>query len=50
MKIKWTEEEIEYFNKKVPVAERDDDWIITAIIMVVGLSGIAYMIYDVIVN
>ena len=50
MKLKWTEEEIKYFDKKVPVAERNDDWVIWTIIMVASLSGIAYMIYNVIMK
>lgn len=50
MKLKWTKEEIAYFTKKVPVAERNDDWIVWTIIMIASLCGAGYFIYLIIIK
>jgi len=43
-KHKWTQEEIDYFNKKVLVCKRNDDWIVWIILGIISLSGIIYLI------
>ncbi len=50
MKLRWTKEDVKYFNEKIPVVERNDDWIVWSIIAIASLSGAAYLIYYVIVN
>ena len=47
MKLKWTEEEWKYFNKKIPTAERNYDWIIWAIIVLCGLAGLMYLFWGI---
>jgi len=51
-KLKWSskfsEKELKYFTKKIPVAERNDDWIIWAILVICGLAGIGYLVWMVI--
>ncbi len=44
MRLKWTDAESKYFNKKIPAAERTDDWIVWVILIIVSLSGVVYLI------
>lgn len=45
MKLKWTDAESKYFNKKIPAAERNEDWIVWVILIVVSLSGVCYLVF-----
>jgi len=47
MKSKWTEAELKYFTKKIPVIERNNDWIVWAILAICGLAGIGYWAWTV---
>ena len=47
-KREWTQEEIDYFNKKVLVCKRNDDWIVWVILAMISLSGIIYFLWRVI--
>mgnify|MGYP001049921148 CR=1 FL=1 len=45
MRLKWGEEELKYFNKKIPKAERYDNAIIWFILAICSLCGIGYWVY-----
>lgn len=44
MKLKWTDKEIKYFNKKIPV-EANHDWVIWAILALCSFAGLAYLFF-----
>uniref|UniRef100_A0A6M3XHY0 Uncharacterized protein n=1 Tax=viral metagenome TaxID=1070528 RepID=A0A6M3XHY0_9ZZZZ len=51
-KLKWSskfsEKELKYFTKKIPVAERTDDAIVWFILAMVSLCGIGYWVWVVV--
>ena len=47
MKIRWSEADLAYFTKKIPVAERNDDAIVWFILSLISLSGIGYWVWTV---
>ena len=48
MKLRWTESQLKYLNKPIPVAERDYNWVGWFILSIVSLCGLGYLIYNVI--
>jgi len=44
MRLKWTKADIAYFSKPIQRAERNDDWVIWAILFVASCSGIIYLV------
>ena len=49
-KLKWSRADLTYFTKPIPVAERNNDWIIWAILTICGLTGIGYFVWWVVVR
>jgi len=49
-KLKWSKADLTYFIKPIPVAERNNDWIIWAILTICGLTGIGYFVWWVVVR
>lgn len=47
MKLKWTDKEIKYFNKKIPV-KANHDWVTWLILAICGLTGIVYLFLEVV--
>lgn len=49
MKKKWNAKKLAYFTKPSPAAERNDDWIIWALIAVCSLAGAFYLLFKVVI-
>jgi hypothetical protein len=45
MRLKWTDTELKYFNKKIPTVSRTGEWIPWVILMVVSLCGLFYLVW-----
>ena len=48
MRLKWTESQLKYFSKPIPVTQQNYDWIVWFVLSLVGLCGVGYWIWTVV--